>query len=497
MELQFEKNTLPCLQQVLYDTQTTELTQELRLPEGMPDIGQVVSCWAQPVIRGKEWRSDRVSVSGGVMCWVLYTPEEGAPQSMAAWLPYQMKWDIPQTRHDGTIVAQPFLHGADARSLSSRKLMLRVGLGMQVQSMTPGECSIYAPGELPPDVQVKKRVYPMLLPVEAGEKVFQIEEDISLPGNLPAPKQLVRYSFHPSLSEWKMMADKVVFRGTGHLHILYLDENSQLHTWDYELPISQFADLDREYDTDATADMVPAVTNLELDLLDNQLRLKAGLTGQYVVYERPMVELVQDAYSPIRTVEPMWEDVVIPAVLDRLENTMRVEQSVDTGGGDILDIAFYPDAPQQRSCQEGVQIQLPGVFQLLGQNSQGQLESTNAYWEESEDIPVSQSSRVQSRMLPVGVPQAMANSSGVSMQADIAACHQIVNGAQMPAVAGLALGEELPKDPQRPSLILRRAGQESLWDIAKAAGTTQEAICKANHLENEPSPSQMLIIPIP
>lgn len=498
MELQFEKNTLPCLQQVLWDTQTMELTQELRLPEGMPDIGQVVSCWAQPVIRGKEWRSDRISVNGGVMCWVLYTPEdEGTSQSIAAWMPYQMKWDIPQTRHDGTILAQPFIRSADARSLSSRKLMLRANMGMQVQAMAPGETSAYTPGELPADVQVKKRTYPMLLPVEAGEKAFQIEEDIPLPTNLPQPEQLVRHSLHPQLSEWKLMTDKVVFRGAGHLHILYRGADGQLHTWDYELPISQYADLDREYDTEATADVLPAVTNLELDLIDGQLRLKAGLTGQYMVYQRPLVEFVEDAYSPIRSVEPRWEELTIPAVLDNMNSTMRVEQSVETDGGNVIDLAFYPDSPQQSYGDDRVEVRLPGVFQLLGQNSQGALESTNAYWEETEMIPMAESSRVQTRVLPAGTPQAMANSGGVSMQADLAAHHQILGGQEMPTITGLTLGEEQAKDPVRPSLILRRAGEESLWDIAKATGTTVEDIRKANRLEGEPEAQRMLLIPIP
>lgn len=498
MEVLFEKNTLPCLQQVLWDTQTMELTQELRLPEGMPDIGQVAACWAQPVIRGKEWRSDRISVNGGVMCWVLYTPEEeGVPQAIAAWMPYQMKWDIPQTRHDGTILAQPFLRSADARSLSSRKLMLRTNMGMQVQAMAPGETTVYAPGELPADVQVLRKTYPMLLPVEAGEKAFQIEEDIPIPTNLPQPEQIVRYSLHPELSEWKLMTDKVVFRGTGHLHILYRGADGQLHIWDYELPLSQYADLDREYDTDSSADVLPAVTNLELDLIDGQLRLKAGLTGQYTVYQRPMMELVEDAYSPVRSVEPRWEELTIPAVLDNVNSTMRVEQSVEADGGNVIDLAFYPDSPQQSYTEDGVEVRFPGVFQLLGQNSQGVLESTNAYWEETEHIPAAENSHIQTRALPGGTPQAMTNSGGVSMQADLTTHHRILGGQEMPTVTALTLGEEQVKDPQRPSLILRRAGEESLWDIAKATGTTVDSIRKANRLEGEPEATRMLLIPIP
>ncbi len=41
-------------------------------------------------------------------------------------------------------------------------------------------------------------------------------------------------------------------------------------------------------------------------------------------------------------------------------------------------------------------------------------------------------------------------------------------------------------DPARPSLILRRTGEGGLWELAKACGSTVEAIRSANGLEAEP-----------
>jgi hypothetical protein len=293
------------------------------------------------------------------------------------------------------------------------------------------------------------------------------------------------------------MTDKAVFRGTGYLHVLYRAADGQLHTWDYELPISQYADLDKEYESDAEVEVLPALTNLELDLMDGQLRLKAGLTGQYMVYERPMVEIIEDAYSTMRKVETKTEELFIPALLDSLQNTMRVEQSVDFDGGNVIDLAFYPDAPQQLTTKEGVEVHLPGVFDLLIRNTAGQPEGIHAYWEEMASVSAAPDSGVQTAVFPNGVPTAVTSSGGVAMQADMDIRHRVTGDGLIPAVTGLVLGEELPKDPQRPSLILRRAGEECLWDIAKSTGTTVDAIRKANDLEAEPEKDRMLIIPIP
>jgi hypothetical protein len=63
-------------------------------------------------------------------------------------------------------------------------------------------------------------------------------------------------------------------------------------------------------------------------------------------------------------------------------------------------------------------------------------------------------------------------------------------------VTGLEIGQQKKQDPNRPSLILQRAGDLCLWDLAKRTGSTVEAIRRVNGLEQEPAPDQMLLIPI-
>ena len=55
-------------------------------------------------------------------------------------------------------------------------------------------------------------------------------------------------------------------------------------------------------------------------------------------------------------------------------------------------------------------------------------------------------------------------------------------------ITGVELGEEKEPDANRPSLILRRAGNGRLWDIAKESGSTMDAIRKANGLQEEGEP---------
>ena len=95
MELVFENTKMQCLKQISCQLKDLELTQEVKLSEGMPDVGNILGAWGQVLIRGKEWRSNSVVVNGGVMCWAMYLPEEEKqPQMVEGWIPFQTQMDM-------------------------------------------------------------------------------------------------------------------------------------------------------------------------------------------------------------------------------------------------------------------------------------------------------------------------------------------------------------------------------------------------------------------
>ena len=67
MQLRFSKKTLPYLHRAVWEVKNEEHTQEVKLAESLPDIGRILSAWGQPILRGKEWRSDSISVNGGIL----------------------------------------------------------------------------------------------------------------------------------------------------------------------------------------------------------------------------------------------------------------------------------------------------------------------------------------------------------------------------------------------------------------------------------------------
>lgn len=494
MEVKFQKTAISCLQTHMQRTQTQEQTQQVRLPETLPDVGRVLAGWGQVLLRGKEWHSDSVSVSGGVKTWVLYEPEDGtAVRCVESWLPFQMKWDMPEADRDGTLILCPGRPKVDARMLSDRKLMVRAGICMEARAMILSDCELYTPEDVPQDVQLLQNTYSMLLPTEAGENAFQIEQNIAIPSGEQPIRTLLRYTLSPTLTESKIVADKLVYRGYGEVHLLYIGTDERLHSWSTQVPFSQYTQLEEQYDSGGEVQVCFAVTELEAELgEDGSVMLKAGITAQYVLYDRKWITVVEDMYSPNRSVKPQLSQLQLPSVLDVQTHTVRAEGMPDPVPAQLLDAVFYGDPPYLQAENDQVRAELSGEFLMLGVDDEGAYCVANCRWDDTWIIPASQDAEVSVRVENIGIPQ----NTGSGMKTEVSL--QAVTEARKPiyTVTGAELGELTEPDPERPSLILCRAREESLWELAKRCGSTVEAIQKLNALQQEPDPNQLLLIPV-
>ena len=496
--MEFDRISVPYLQKLTDQLRTQEQTVEIHLPEGLPDIGRVLGAWGQVIVRSKEWGNGAMSLSCGVMAWVLYMPEGGdRVQSVEAWIPFTMKWDLPETRYDGKILTSCLLKSVDARSTSARKLMIRANIEAIGEAWQAADAQIPTPDAVPDDVALLKATYPMQLPKEAGEKMFLLEEQVELPHNCPKIEKIMYYAMQPQIMEKRVMAGKVVFRGIAQVHIMYLGADGRLSSWDCELPFSQYGDLEGEYDGEPEVSVRPCVTSLEVSLDENgEVQVKAGLLGQYLLWDRSFVTVGEDAYSPRRTLALQQEQMELPAVLDQVTQSVQVEKSVQVDAQQVVDVTFLPQFGVQRKSDMGISVALPSSLQMLYYDDEGSLQGMTTSCEGQWDLLAGDDSVVDLRVLPVGKAIAIAGAGNVLLRAETTVDAVTTVGQGMPVLSGLEIGDLQKCDPGRPSMILCKAGKRSLWEIAKQCGSTVEAIQRSNSLQGEPEDDRVLLIPI-
>lgn len=495
MDLQFPKTRSTWLSCSGGDWKDLEQTLELKLPENMPDIGKVLCGYGQALVRSKQWSRDGATVAGGVMAWVLYLPEdESGVRSVECWIPFQARWNIPDGDRDGVILAGCYLRNVDARSLSARKLMVRVDLAMIANTMAENNAEISYPQQLPEDVQVRQQKYDVQLPVEAGEKMVDIEESIPAPAEVQ-PEKLLFYTLHPFVTDSKLMADRVVFRGAALGHVLYRGQDGNLRGWDFQIPFSQYSELDREYGSDSHLLVSMLPTGLEMELKeDGSLGVKSELIGQYLVLEEKALEVVTDAYSTQRTLEMETQPIDLPQVTSLVSRNLKAGAKEEAAIGEIKDCVFYLDEPRMNLLSEDAHMELSGHWQLLGTDVEGNLCCENLSWQET--IPLNPAEQGSVTLWQAGRPEVNPGAA-LSVNMDLAMEGYLQERVNVPMVTGVTLGEPLERPTERPSLILRRAEDGSLWDLAKSNATTMEKIMTANNLTQEPEKGSWLLIPIP
>lgn len=497
MELQFEKKPCGFLRHCVSQVREQEQTQEIRLPDGMPDIGAILGAWGQCVIRGKEWDSDSVGVSGGIMARVLYSAADtGDAHMVEAWLPVQIKCSKPQSAKNGQIRCLWQIKGMDGRVLSARKMMVRANVSAMVQAVEHCEEMLSQPPQPPEDVQLLIRSYPMQMNMEAGEKAFMLDEQLDLPRELPKPEKIVSCAVMPQVTEQQVMGQKAVIRGNCPIRLLYLDGEGKLHSCDTSLPFSQIAELDREFGQDASLGTMMAVSGLETELTEGVVRVKCGLIAQYMVDCRMMVELVEDAYSPLRQVDVQLQQLQLPAILDRQQEQVSFECGIDEKAMTVVDVTVYPQHPAVRRAGDLTEMVCGGQVQVLYYDENGMLRGRSGRWSREWELPVSESAEVYGLLWGCSGAAAMIHTDQLRITGELTVHTCTVARQGMPMVTGLEMGEKTLPDPGRASLILRRSCGASLWELAKENGSTMEAIRKANDLGDELTDDRMLLIPV-
>lgn len=482
MELQWNKTPCPYLHTQIRQVQTLEETQELRLPEELPDIGRVLCAWGQCVVRGKQWRGDGMQASGGVTVSVLYLPEDGSvARCVESWLPFQAKWSFPQTRREGAMRIATLLQGVDARTLSARKMMLRANISLLGEALEPTEAEIYAPAELPTGIEVLANVYPAVLPREAGEKQFTIEDEIHIPG----VSKWVSFSMQPEVTEQNVVGSRVVIRGNGHLRYVYLDEQGEIRSGNLDIPFAQFADLDRDYDNEATADLMLCVSGMEPETGEDSLHIQCSVTAQYLIKDRALLEIIEDAYSPTRELSLEIQTLKLPMELENRVEVLDADPVFQEGK--VLDMMFLPEYPVQYRDGDMVNLEIPAQFRFLYQDPEGNLQSATENWSTTLTVPAAENTQLQPTITSI---EPSSNSARMKLNLQTWADQQI------PMISGLTVGGSKPLEEGRPSLILRPMDTDSLWELAKETGSTMDAIRKANGLTQEPRQGQMLLIPV-
>lgn len=501
MELIMQEQTLQYLSRVLCETMHVEQTADVIVPDSYPDADRVVDSYGNVLIRNAECVGTSVSVVGSVQAGVLFVTPEGELHSLQTQIPFSIRKELPQGQEDCKLQCSCVVRGVDARLLNSRKLLIRATISCTLCAYKDTERSVFDVPQPSERLQLRRMELPLRMPLTVGEKSFSINEELELPSSKPAIARLMKTLARTQLMEQKAVGSKAVFKGELCVHVLYTDRDDQLHTHDWQLPFSQYAELERDME-DAELQTALSLTSFEAEQ-DSQVEcrrlfLSASLLAHCTAIGEQKISWIDDAFCTDAELSTQYEKWEMSGLLDMQNLRETVSASVPERAASVVDAWVYSSEPIKQRTQDGVELQIPLCCNVLYYDPEGSLQSRSLHPNVELRLPLHENGNCRVETVDFGELYCNAGGNSIEIRLPMQLRVECYAAHPIRAVCGGEMSELAQEKGRKPSLILRRTEeQEELWEIAKACRTSVKAIEQANALEEPNVPANtMLLIPM-
>lgn len=501
MELAFSPKTTTYLKEVFHEIRHQEETAEIIVPDSLPDVAGICCCHASVHLRDKECRNGSAAVSGAVTAGAFYTPEDGShARLLEFYIPFTVRFDHAAITDGSQMTAELKICSVDTRMINSRKIMLRANVGCQITIYNPETYTHYELQRSDERLQLKQKTIEVCLPVEIAEKTFAAGDSFELPTSRPPVQQVCKVQCSCDVMDRKLVGNKAIFKGTLRCKLLYRSEDNGLYTWSHQLPFSQYCELQNDYDEDMLT-VLPVIAGCDVstETADKMstLHLTVHILAQCIISTSRELELIEDAYCVRGILQPEWSQQTLPCCLDRKQEQLSLRHSLTGDLREIIDADVYPGFPSCRWDEQGTDVSVPVLVKLCGLDTEGKLTGMQGRNDLSVRYAMDENAICSMNVSSVDDCMVQITANGADVQFSVPTQVTFSAMQELSTICSATVEEMKPSESRKPSIILRSITQEEpLWDIAKAFGTTVDALQKSNGIDGDYTPDRgMLLIP--
>ena len=472
MELAFEQKQRSCLKRTAHLSLAQEQTQELIIPDTMPDAARTLICYAEPELQSKTSRAGSLLVTGNLRASCLYADEAGGLQLLTTDVPFTLKLESSDLQELTQSVVRCSVRSADSRLINSRKVLLRISVLVQADGYEPWTEEVRALTDAPACLQQKTQSYSNAVPVETAERAFQVSEELNVPEGRAKIVRLADCMLQPVVTEQNLVGSKAVMKGTANLQLTYLDEQNELRTLSLAVPFSQYCQLQGDYEQNEDVETTLLVTGVQLEPVDTETGQKllfgAGILAQCTVIQPQTLTLCEDAYSTRGDFQPQWQEQEYSMRLDVQTLREPIRPSFPAQATAVLDCRVYPDAMALERTADGVIVHVPLRADTVYTDADGAVQSESFRTEVSCKTALDEDCACEAvfQLQPEGY--AAAGSGAVELRYDAVFQLQSFAKQKLQNLVGGTL--DLTRQPraERASVVIRRT-----WRAAAAVGPCQ------------------------
>lgn len=309
------------------------------------EIKKVLKCEITPYITSKQISSNTLHTEGEAIIKVIYCSPEGEICCHEQGVPFKKSFEGGKNMDGGycEISKDAFIHSC--RAVTERKFSIRGAVKVEAVVKTIDKKEIISDIDNSYFEQLKGEAF-ATTPIGKTEKNLIIDEEITLPSNMPSAKQIIHSYGSAAITDCKIIADKIIVKGNLKITMLYTSEEKAIKKFCTNLPFNQIVDM---VGISELCDCDAAVTICGLNISprnsdDGEYRkfmLICKLEISASAKCNNLVPVIYDLYSTRYAVTPQCEEVAFSKIIKQVNESFLCKKTLNMPNGEgreILDV---------------------------------------------------------------------------------------------------------------------------------------------------------------
>ncbi len=482
---------------------------DFTLPDYCPDISKIFKCKAVARISSKSLNDKSITVDGNVAITMLYCDKDNNLCSYEYQYPFNKVKETDVDTAGCNLLCTAKTDYINCRAITSRKVDIHGAVTVSLKLICRKSCCVVSDID-DSSIETRSAKAPATTPMGYSEKYVIIEEEIELSsGNAPI-NRVLRYDAYPSITDCKVISDKVMTKGEMAVNITYCAENSASpQIIKTVIPFSQVLDMQGvtefcECETKSSLAFLEVRPKMNMAGECKSFLLSAKLLLMSEAYCQDDVAIICDAFSRKYEADIKKSKITFTKICENIKERFHFKGNVTLNDAIASVLDLWCDIQSQSVKFTDGKMQIFGTL-LVGIIAISENGETS-YFEKPLDFEyfcsvssVSDIMECQPEVSIVSCGYTINTPTALEIRADMALNASVMEKTAIELISDMKIMEDKikPKKTDCALTIYFVSGEECIWDIARIYNASVDEIIRINNLDDEyVSDGKMLLVPV-
>ena len=474
-----------------------ELSQEVVVPDTMPDFAEVIEVSPLLLMRSKDVRSGRAEVEATLSVTAVCRADNGDGLfRLEASLPFSVTFEDDGITSDMIYLCRTEPACLEAKLQNPRKLLIRAEIWGRAELLSRASepFSGYSGGDS--GIYVKSCSTVITPIVSAGEKTFVLSDDYTLPPAKAPAKELLCSRVCVTVDEIRPIGKKLLFKGSAKTRFLYETVDSLCAPAEFLSSFSQIIETGSE-SGEPLSEISVMLTGVMFEITPGSsgrsINAELHLVAQCMTRAKTSFDYISDAYSNLYPVNVTTTSHSCECMSGRtaLQTTVCEELETPVKAPDIIDAFASPGLPEINGAEICLPLTLAVVVSLPGGETGVCKKHTRAVF----TFSLSEGETLRLLSIDCSDISALPTPDGVEIRLRAEADVSVMTESELTVVEKAELQtDEAGSYGEAPSIVIARGTKGEEWSLAKSCRSSVDAINRLNSDQN-PTGRHMFVIP--